>query len=152
MNCLCSYLFNLNPSYGLYQKLFSILFCVVRVLDMDDLNCLIDWIHNFIVKESYTQVPYYFSNYYISYRNHPVSRRNIRAHPGTRRGYFWSSGQRCWTNWSPELRFGRAKVYWLHRHHYRQAPMHNPIILNYAIYYYLLMHLNYWSWMKILDA
>jgi len=60
MNCLCSYLFNLNPSYGLFQKLFSMLFCVVRVLDMDDLNCLIDWIHNFIVKESYTQVPYYF--------------------------------------------------------------------------------------------
>ena len=36
------------------------IFCVVRVLDMDDLNCLFDWIHNFIMKESYTQVPYYF--------------------------------------------------------------------------------------------
>ena len=27
---------------------------------MDPLGCLIDWIHNFTVKESYTQVPYYF--------------------------------------------------------------------------------------------
>ena len=36
------------------------LFCVVRILDMIDLNCLIDWIYNFIVKESYTQAPHYF--------------------------------------------------------------------------------------------
>ena len=28
---------------------------------MDNLDCLIDWIYNFIVKKSYTQVPYYFS-------------------------------------------------------------------------------------------
>ena len=27
---------------------------------MDPLGCLIDWNHNFTVKESYTQVPYYF--------------------------------------------------------------------------------------------
>ena len=37
------------------------LFCLVKILDMDNLDCLIDWIYNFIVKESYTQVPYYFS-------------------------------------------------------------------------------------------
>ena len=37
------------------------IFCVVRVLDKDSLNCLIDWIYNFIVKESYTQAPHYFS-------------------------------------------------------------------------------------------
>ena len=36
------------------------LFCVVRVLDMDNLDCLIDWIYNFIVKENYTQAPHYF--------------------------------------------------------------------------------------------
>ena len=36
------------------------LFCVVRVLDMDNLDCLIDWIYNFIVKENYTQTPHYF--------------------------------------------------------------------------------------------
>ena len=37
------------------------LFCLVKILDMDNLDCLINWIYNFIVKESYTQVPYYFS-------------------------------------------------------------------------------------------
>ena len=68
------------------------------------------------------------SNYCISYRNHPVSRRNVRTYSGTKRGYFWSPGQRCWINCRPELRFGRAKAYWLYRHHYRQAPVHNPII------------------------
>ena len=127
------------------------LFCVLRVLDMDNLDCLIDWIYNFIVKESYTQAPHYFQLLHL-YRNHPVSRRNVRAHSGTRRGYFRSSGQHCWINWSPELWFGKTKVYWLYRHYYRQNPMHNPIILNYAIYYFLLVHLSYWSWMKTLDA
>ena len=136
-----------------FKKLFSILFCVVRVLDMDDLNCLIDWIHNFIVKESYTQVPYYFQIITFHIEITPsVSRRNVRAHPGIRQGYFWSPGQRYRTNWSSELWFGRTKVYWLYRHHYRQVPMHNPIILYYAIYYFLLVHLSYWSWMKTLDA
>ena len=28
---------------------------------MDNLDCLIDWVYNFIVKESYTQSPHYFS-------------------------------------------------------------------------------------------
>ena len=53
----------LNLSYGLLQKSFSMLFCVARVLDMDNLDCLIDWVYkvNFIVKESYTQAPHYFS-------------------------------------------------------------------------------------------
>ena len=37
------------------------LFCLVKILDMDNMDCLIDWIYNFIMKESYTQVPYYFS-------------------------------------------------------------------------------------------
>ena len=93
------------------------------------------------------------SNYCIIYRNNIVCRRNIRAHPGTRRGYFWSPGQCCWTNWSSAFRFGRAKAYWLFRHHWRQALVHNPIILNYTTYcYYLLVHLSYWSWMKTLDA
>ena len=27
---------------------------------MDNLDCLIDWIYNFIVKENYTQAPHYF--------------------------------------------------------------------------------------------
>ena len=30
--------------------------------------------------------------------------------------------------------------------------MHNPIISNYAIYYYLIVHLSDWSWTKTLDA
>ena len=93
------------------------------------------------------------SNYRISYRNAIISWRNVRAHPGSRRGFLWSSSQYCWNNWSPELRFGRTKAYWLYRHHWRQAPVHNPIILNYATYsYYLLVHLSYWSWLKTLDA
>ena len=93
------------------------------------------------------------SNYCIAYRNNIASRRNIRAHPGARRGFFWNSGQRCWINCRPELRFGRAKAYWLYRHHYRQAPVHNPIISNYNhLVCYLLVHLSYWSWMKTLDA
>ena len=50
----------LNPFYNLFQKPFPKLFCVVKVLDMNNLDCLIDWIHNFIVKESYTQAPHYF--------------------------------------------------------------------------------------------
>jgi hypothetical protein len=81
--------------------------------------------------------------YCISYRSHPDSRRNIRDHPGTRRGFLWSSGQCCWTNGSSELWFWRPKVHWLHRHLWRQAPVHNPSILNYATYYYILVHLNY---------
>ena len=93
------------------------------------------------------------SNYCIAYRNNIVSRRNIRAHPGTRRGYFWSSGQYCRTNRSPELWFGRARFYWPYRYHYRQAPEHNPIISNYAPYrYYLLVHLSCWNWLKTLVA
>ena len=87
-----------------------------------------------------------FSNYCISYRNHPVSRRNIQTYSGTKRGYFWSPGQRCWINWSPKLRFGRTKAYWPHRHHYRQAPMHNPIIIfklcNLLLF---IVYLSYWS-------
>ena len=81
-------------------------------------------------------------NFCISYRNHPASWRNIRAHPGARRGFFfWSPSQLCWINWNSEPRFRRTPVYWLHRHPYRQAPVHNPIILNYATYcYYLLVH------------
>ena len=92
--------------------------------------------------------------YCISYRNHPASWRNIRAHPGARMGFFfWSSGQHCRTNRSLELWFGRARFYWPYRYLYRQAPEHNPIILNYATYhYYLLVHLSYWSWIKTLDA
>ena len=66
--------------------------------------------------------------YCIAYRNNIVSRRNIQAHPGIRWGFLQSSSQRCWINWSPELRFGRNKTYWLYRHHWRQAPVHNPII------------------------
>ena len=69
-------------------------------------------------------------NFCISYRNHPASWRNIRAHPVARRGFFfWSSGQRCRTNRSPELWFGRARFYWPYIYLYRQAPVHNPIIL-----------------------
>ena len=68
--------------------------------------------------------------YCISFRNHPANWQNIRAHPGARRGsFFWSSGQRCRTNRSPKLWFGRARFYWLYRYLYRQAPVHNPVIL-----------------------
>ena len=89
--------------------------------------------------------------YCIAYRN-IVSRRNIWNYPGTRRGFLRSSGQR-WINWSPELWFGRTKDHWLYKHRYRQAPVHDPIILNYATYgYYLLVHLSYWSWMQTLDS
>ena len=90
--------------------------------------------------------------YCITYRN-IVSRRQIRVHPGSRRGFFfWSSGQR-WINWSPELWFGRTSTYWLYKHRYRQAPVHNLITLNYAtLWLFLLVHLSCWSWMKTLDA
>ena len=90
-------------------------------------------------------------NFCNSYRNHPASWRNIRAHPGARRGLFWSSGQRGRFNWSPELWFRRARIYWPYRHLCRQAPVHNPIISNYATYC-LLVHLSYWSWVKTLAA
>ena len=90
-----------------------------------------------IVKKSYTQAPHYISNFCISYRSHPASRRHLRAHPGARRGFFfWSSGQRCRTNRSSELWFGRARIYWPYRHLCRQAPLYNPIISNYATYYF----------------
>ena len=36
------------------------LFCVVRELAMDNLDCLLDWIYNFIMKENYTQASHYF--------------------------------------------------------------------------------------------
>ena len=65
--------------------------------------------------------------YCIAYRN-IVSRRNVRVYSGTKRGFLWSSDQR-WINWSPELWFGRTKDHWLSRLQYRQAPVHNPIIL-----------------------
>ena len=92
--------------------------------------------------------------YCIAYRSHPASRRNVRTYSGTRRGlFFWSPGQLCWINWNSEPQFGRPKVHWFYRHYYRQAPVHNPIISNYATYYYyLFVHLSYWNWMKILDA
>jgi len=94
------------------------------------------------------------SNFCISYRHYSDSRRHLRAHPGSRWGFFfWSSSQHCRTNRSPELCFGRANLYWSYRQLYRQAPVHNPINLNYATYgYYLLAHLSCWSWMKTLDA
>ena len=38
------------------------------------------------------------SKYCIAYRNNFVSRRNVRAYPGTRRGFLRSSGQRCGIN------------------------------------------------------
>ena len=93
------------------------------------------------------------SNFCIAYRNNLASRRNIRAHPGAGREFLWSSSKYCWNNWSHELYFGRAKIYWLYRHHWRQAPVHNSIILNCTTYYsYLLVHLSYWSWLKTLVA
>ena len=36
------------------------LFCVVRELAMDNLDCLLDWIYKFIMKENYTQASHYF--------------------------------------------------------------------------------------------
>ena len=93
------------------------------------------------------------SKYCIAYRNNIASRRNIRTYSGTRRGFLWCSDQRCWINWNSEPRFGRTPVYWLHRHLYRQAPEHNPIISNYATYHhYLFVHLSCWSWLKTLVA
>ena len=81
----------------------------------------------------YSSTSLIVSKYCISYRSHPASRRNLRAHPGAKRGFFfWSSGQCCRTNRSSELWFGRAKIHWPYRYFYRQAPVHNPIISNYT--------------------
>ena len=69
------------------------------------------------------------SNFCISYRSYPASRRHLRAHPRARqRFFFWSSGQRGRFNWSLELWFGRARNYWPYRYLCWQAPEHNPII------------------------
>ena len=132
----------------LYKKLPS----KVKYLRIVIMFTLLDFFS--LVKESYTQAPHYNSNFCISYRNYPACWRNIRAHPGARRGYFfWSSGQRGGFNWSPELWFGRARSYWPYRYLCRQAPVHNPIISNYEIpSYFLFVHLSYWSCMKTLDA
>jgi len=67
--------------------------------------------------------------YCISYISQPVSRRHLRAHSGARRGFLWSPYQLCGFNWSSKPRFGCIKVYWLNWHYWRQAPVHNPIIL-----------------------
>ena len=68
-------------------------------------------------------------NFCISYRSYSASRRHLRAHPRSRRGFsFWSSGQRGRFNRSPELWFGRARNYWPYRYLCWQAPEHNPII------------------------
>ena len=89
--------------------------------------------------------------YCISYRNHPASWRNIRAHPGARRGLFWSSGQHGRFNWGPKLGSEEPEI---------TDPIDTSagkprciilLISNYATYrFYLLVHLSCWSWLKTL--
>ena len=150
--------FSKFPSYVLFVSLFNSFYGYFKNLSLCYfvwLECLtwssrmFDWLNSQLSSEGklYSSiVPYFFSNYCITYRDHPVSRRNVRTYPGTRRRYFWSPGQRCWINWCPELRFGRTKAYWPHRQHYKQAPMHNPIIIfklcNLLLF---IVHLSYWS-------
>ena len=97
--------------------------------------CLNYFFQLFSEGKLYSSTSLIVSKYCISYRSHSASRRNLRAHPGAKRGFFfWSSGQHCRTNRSSELWFGRAKIHWPYRYFYRQAPVHNPIISNYATY------------------
>jgi len=92
-------------------------------------------IFNFCISYRNHPASWRIFNFCISYRNHPASWRNIWAHPRGRRGFFfWSSGQRCRTNRSPELWFRRARFYWPYRYRYRQAPVHNPVILCNLLY------------------
>ena len=60
----------LNPFYVYFKKTSSMLFCLVKILDMDNLDCLIDWIYNFIVKENYTQAPHYCLHSRDHYKDH----------------------------------------------------------------------------------
>ena len=103
------------------------LFYVVRELAIDNLDCLLDWIYNFIMKENYTQASHYFPTIAFHIEITPLADRTYELIQEPDGGYFWSSGQHCRINWSPELWFGGTKVYWLHKHYYRQDPMRNPI-------------------------
>ena len=109
------------------------------------------WIVVFLSFQLFSERKLYSSTsliyfYCIAYRN-TVSRRDIRVYSGPRSGFLRSPGQLCSFNRSPELWFGRNKDHWLSRLQYRQAPVHNPIILC-NFYTYFLVHLSYWSWMK----
>ena len=76
----------------------------------------------------YSSTSLYFQTFAFHIEVTPASRRNLRAHPGARRGFLWSPDQLCGFNWSSKPRFGCIKVYWLNWHYWRQAPVHNPII------------------------
>ena len=141
---------NKDPFSMLFYEVSPYLLLLYKQLPNKVKIIKINFIIYFIGLSLFSEVKLYsstsliFSKYCISYRSHPASRWNLWAHPGSRRGFLWSSSQYCWNNWSPELRFGRTPAYWPHRHLCRQAPVHNPIILNYATYcYYFLVHLSY---------
>ena len=79
------------------------------------------------MKESYTQVSYYFPTIAFHIEITPLvdGTYELIQEPD---GNFWSLGQRRRINWNLKLLFGSVKAYWLYRHYWRQAPVHNPII------------------------
>ena len=80
----------------LFIQIFSLVYfknlspCYVKVFDMDELDCLIEKSCNFFREgKLYSSiVPYFCFQLMHSYRDHPISRRNIRTQSGTRRGFF----------------------------------------------------------------
>ena len=135
-----------------FKKPFFMIFCVVRVLYMDNLNCLIDWIYNFIVKESYTQAPHYFLTIAFHIEITPLANgtyeliqepdgdiSEAQANVVELTEVPNSDSEEPNSTDSLDTITGKPR-------------MHNPIISNYAIYYYLIVHLSDWCWMKTLDA
>ena len=113
------------PSFMLFYGILCVPFYSIN-------DCPVNrkWMVVFLSVQFFSEGKLYSSTsliYYIAYRN-IISRRNIRIYPGTRRGFLRSSGQH-WINWSPDLWFGGTKDPWFFNLQYRQASVHNPIIL-----------------------
>ena len=138
----------LNPSHGVFYKPFFMIFCVVRVLDMDSLNCLIDWIYNFIVKESYTQAPHYFSTIAFHIEITPLADGTYELIQELDRDISKAQANIVELTEAPNSDSEESKSTDPIDTNTGKARCIILLFLNYTIQYCLLVHLSYWSWMK----
>jgi len=124
--------------------------CVARVHDMDNLSCLIDWsLQLYREGKLYSSiVPYYFSNYCISYRDHTVSRLNVRVYSGTDGDISKAQANIVELTEAPNSDSEEPKSTDPIDTNTGKTRCIILLFLNYTIQYYLLVHLSYWSWMK----
>ena len=110
---------------------------------MDNLDCLIDWIYNFIVKESYTQAPHYFSTIAFHIEITPLADETYELIQKPDGDISEAQANVVELTEVPNSDSEEPKSTDSLDTITGKPRMHNPIIFNYATYYFLLVHLSY---------